>query len=361
MKTINNTILFFLLLILASCDKETLNMTTVLNSDGSCSRSVMFKCDSLTMAGEKTERKHIVDVLDNEAWQKSWESYTDSTKAETSYLCTATRDFDNVSEMNDNYPIEIYNTRIIKQSNYEKHFCGFYSDVTYSETFVDFSKEFAVPGSLFFSEDELSYWLTGEPNILQGKSGYESMSEIDRLESTMNLWQTANHIHDMLTAIADNYDSFDNCPVSRDDILLKRDSLLSNDFYCNKSWDIIGNDNNIDITDVEKAIIGTDYFHKGNVNERLNSLCSSLEERYGAIGLDDIAYTLVVPGTVISVGNGVLTGNNVIEYKVSGVRMLKPDYTICATYRIINWWFVVIASLIVLTPICIAVYTRRKK
>lgn len=366
MKTIN--ILFAVIaltLTCISCTSDDIQMKTVVNRNGSFSRTVRFESDSLTMAGVKCERKNIVNVLNNDDWTKAWTIAQDTVAAENGvekmrYFCSAYRDFNDVSELNANYPVEINGTNILKNASLDFSFRGFYTDITFTEEYADLSTAFSVPAKYFLKEDELSYWVTGTPDIIAGMPGMEAKDVVDKLEERFGKWYIANYIYDVLTVLADSYESFSNCPVAKSQILSVRDSLALEEHWngplSSKLFVAMTGDSNFSAS--VAIVLETDYFSSVDID-------SIMEEKGGndkyANTLDEIDYQLVMPGRILSTGNGTLNENDVISYRVSGRTLLVPDFTISATSRVVNYWFFAVALLIVVIPIVITLRILRNQ
>ncbi|MCQ2200868.1 MAG: hypothetical protein MJZ27_02140 [Bacteroidales bacterium] len=404
MKTIN---IFFaviaVVIALVSCTPQNVQMTTVVNADGSFVRSARFEVDSLTALGEKMDHKLVVNVLDNDLWCKEWETVVDahdSIKApdvnadealvirqaeqedgsfttevfepgqyvpdevKHRYYCTASRSFKDVDELNANYPVEINGKNILKNANLSYSFRGFYTDVTFTEEYVDLSSCFDVPHDNYLTADELSYWVSGFPNIVEGMPGQGAHSVLNEIDSKFLKWYWANKIYDMLTVISTSYALFEDCPLKKDDILALRDSVYHNSPKANL---ILAEVEKLDVVDPVMAsdvVLGTDYFKSNEKLNELNRLISvaNTDEKYVNIaGGDCIIYSLVMPGEVISAGRGKLDENGSVEYIFAGTTLLSPDYTITATSRVINYWFCILALLLIVAPVVITVIIRRKK
>lgn len=374
MKTIDILLaIFAVALSCISCDSDNIEMTTVVNRDGSFSRVVRFESDSLSMIGAETDRKNIVNVLGNEAWCKDWSVERDTVAAKNGvdrmkYFCTATRDFNSVSELNANFPVEINGTNILKNASLDYSFRGFYTDITFKEVYVDLSPAFSVPGKYFLNDDELSYWVAGTPNIIAGMPGMEAFSVTETLQNQFLKWYAANQVYDELTLLADSYSSFHNCPLSKEQILAVRDRLaleeqwngalslaMFNRFF-NSNQESSSSSHSV------ASVLETDYFLSPEVNFVVDNLKSSanFDAKYENL-MVEVDYQLVMPGRLLSTGNGTLKENNVVAYRLSGLSLLSHDYTVTATSRVINYWFFVLALLLIITPIVITVYIRRKR
>lgn len=402
MKTIN--ILFAALAIaisLVSCKPENVQMTTVVNEDGSFARTVRFEVDSI----RAMKHKLVVDVLGSLDWCKEWdivEEPADSVKLPASSLpenviasealvimqtehedglvttevyepgqytprearrriyCTATREFKNVDELNANYPIEINGMNILKNATLSYSLRGLFTDVTFTEEYVDLSPCFAVPHDKYLTMDELTYWLFGYPNLNEGLPGNVAQERLNDLCRRFENWVQANKVYDMLTVLSSNISSFKDCPLQSDNLLALRDSIYVNSRIAEEILAKVG-DLTAKGTDV---ILGTDYFMSAEKQIELNNLMSAakVDDKYVNIaGGDCIIYRLVMPGEITSAGTGKLLEDGSVEYAFSGLNLLTPNYTITATSRIINYWFIALVLLLIITPIALTVIIRSKK
>ena len=250
------TIHFFALLsglILTSACSDNLSMNTEIRADGSCRREIWFKPKSSGVLTDSTFSRDgvIGDVLDNGTWQKRCKF--NGTREELPYplsqaqydsvaaLCAANgkaptdtlsihawREFPSVGEMAGNWPVFIGCERLKADAKLEKQFRWFYTDYTFSETFECLMPKFSIPLTNFLTQDDINFWLTGKPDLLDGMPGCEMSGYLTTYEKLFNRWVNANLCNDVALVIAKYYDSIPNPPMPRDAFVATWDSLAHN-------------------------------------------------------------------------------------------------------------------------------------
>ncbi len=354
------TIMLAAMCLLTACNDE-VSMLTVINKDGSAHREVCFVADSSSTQSylpDSTEAS-MDAILNDDKWSKQWmKVQKDSSRKDSTLMCFASRDFSDVMEMAKAYPIRAGGKSILKDCNLNKTFRWFYTDYAFSETYNDYSAPFNIPITEYLDKDAASYFLTGIPDLLEGKSGCEAKDILDNMNTQYEHWITANIINDMIEIILDNYDSLPGIPITKEDIAATRDSLINYAIDYGPALDIssLGLDRMMD------AYYHTDYFKKtmGSDNVVLKSLEAKLAS-YIVLSNLDVEYRLAMPGAKITnKGNGVIKDNE-IYYSITKPRLLAPNYTIAATFRRTNLWAYIVTLLVASMAIWLSIKLRYKR
>ena len=355
-----------LVLIMASCKNKDDRMLTVINADGTCSREYTFHSTQQWL-GIPPEEDY--DSIVDKTWERSWsvlgadsvrypvpltEGQLDSMQAQdlsqplgNMLMVHVKKDYKSVEEMS----AQIYRaerSHLIKaegikaSSKLEKRFKWFYTDYTFTETFVyEDSTLFPIPLSQFLSADTASYWFTGQPDLTRSLSGAEQKEMLDGIEKKVSQWSNANWFYEICNVIIANYDKVQNPPVSKERFANIRDSLVM--LPCVINADEEGfTSNGIFSSQFEKI------FQSDAYTEFLQSYEGGLGQ-YGAFSFGT-NYDLVMPGRVLDAGMGQYDGK-VIHYRLGGERMIPGDYTITATSRVTNVWAFVVTILVILLTV----------
>ena len=332
MKTIRlYAAIVFAAVALSSCDEQygDAKMHTTINSDGTCSRSIDFK----------TEFETIPNGIN---LGSDWVAIPDDDTARHAYV----RNFDNVEQMSMAMPLRLNKKPLSSKATLEKRFRWFYTEYTFTEVFATIGGNFPLPPTNYADAEEVNYWFTGQPNLINGMNGAEAMERLSDLDSKMTNWFCDNVINSGLDYIYTHYDSIANPPVSREQFAQLHDSLAT--FIRNQSG---------------KYILS--YDSKKGFQEFFKSDAYSIffsDSSYCAEGFRDhlvpvvnftflsVPYALTMPGKVTDPGNGILS-DSVITYTLSGERLIPADFTITATSRQTNIWAYVVTVIVILLAI----------
>lgn len=355
MKTNSKTIaVMMLVLFMASCNNKDARMLTVINKDGTCIREYSFYT---------TEEKLMIpqdedfDSLIDRHWERTWtvigndslrhpvpmtKTQVDSFQKQhpdiqfsDSLMVHVKKRFETVQDMSDNL---LMAEGFKANSKLEKIFKWFYTDYSFTETFVyDGPPVFPVPISRFLSADSASYWFTGHPDLTRNCSGQEKKEVLDKMEAKVNQWVNANWFAEICKIIADNYDMVKNPPVSKEAFISQCDELAMHPDVLNYTDEKFDN---------FKKVFDNHFHSDAYTSLKTDTLDDSLP--YGSFLAFNTNYDLVMPGRVTDAGMGEYDGH-VIHYRVSGERTI-PDgfkYSIMATSRVTNIWAFVVTFLVI--------------
>ena len=363
---INIIAAMMLFVILASCGNKDNRMLTVINEDGTCSREYTFHSSQQWLSASSSED---YDSIVDKTWERSWsvlgadsvrypvpltEAQLDSMQEldlskplGNLLMVHAKKEYQCVEEMSAHlYRAERHHLKevdnIKANSTLEKHFKWFYTDYTFSESFVyDGPALFPIPLDRFLSADTVSFWFTGQPDLTQNLSGAEQKDMLDDIEKKIGQWTNANWFYEICNVIIANYDQIQNPPVSKERFSIVRDSLVMMPCVLNANEGEGLGDNITNL--LEKTFQSDAYKQFLQTNE-------SGFRQYEQLLSFGNNYDLQMPGTVIDAGMGQYDGD-VIHYRLGGERLIPGAYTITATSRVTNVWAFVITILVVLLAI----------
>ncbi|MBR1520052.1 MAG: hypothetical protein IJ635_02300 [Bacteroidaceae bacterium] len=344
---------------IASCDKsKNVQLHTIINEDGSCERHVSYsnvmtktERDSL-WAGDNVQWAYpLPECLNIDAFM---DSHTDIGEGDT--VTTTFRSmFNSVEEMCQRTPLNLNGSRIKSKASLEKHFCWLYTEYTYTETFISVEDSFKLPVANYADKDVISYWFTGKPNLMQGLTGSEVSQRISKMEEQVDQWFNDNFYQSVFEYMVDNYDSIPNPPISKERFVALRDSFYH--YIIGKSEMMVLN---LEIQDNYR-----EFYHSNAYADFFNDetplgegLSNKLYTHFNIFSFD-VPYILTMPGTVWNPGTGIIK-DGTIHYQLTGERLIPGDYVITATSRVTHIWAYVVTLLIILLPLAVSFYRRKK-
>ena len=371
---INIIAAMMLFVILASCGNKDNRMLTVIHEDGTCSREYTFHTTQQWLGVSPDDD---YDSLVTKNWECSISvlgadsvrypapltqakldslQELDLSKPLGNYLMAhAKKEYQSVEEMSAHlYRAERHHLQEVENikanSTLEKHFKWFYTDYTFSETFVyDGPALFPIPLDRFLSADTASFWFTGQPDLTCHCSGAEQKDMLDDIEKKIGQWTNANWFYEICNVIIANYDQIQNPPVSKERFSIVRDSLVMMPCVLNANEGEGLGDN---ITNLLEKTFQSDAY---KLFLQTNESGFKQYEQLLSFGNN---YDLQMPGTVIDAGMGQYDGD-VIHYRLGGERLIPGAYTITATSRVTNVWAFVVTFLVILLAVGSFFYRRK--
>ena len=318
-------------LALASCDEWDVQMDTQVMRDGSCVRTVTTDDDGCLTEDEGwdvLETKDSVDVLRNKVQG-----------------VTVSRKFERVEDMNGSPALQIFGRPLKSEATLDRKFKWFYTDYTFTETFLGWEDSFKIPVTDYMSKDEASFWFTGYPELPKGITGKE-------LEYLSDMSCNAEHWFFDVTwdiyfrSIAEYYDQIKNPPVDRETFLSMRDSVMKSAYK--EELNFFG-DGDSDALKYLDRFFKTKVFTETDIPEA-ESYGVSLWYQSVGLGCLKASYTLKLPGKVIDAGRGQIE-DGVIQYRFGGDYLTVGDYAFTATSRVVNVWAFLLSGLILVIAV----------
>ncbi|MBO4673813.1 MAG: hypothetical protein J5616_05640 [Bacteroidaceae bacterium] len=340
---------------IASCDKPNVQLHTIIHEDGRCEREVSYHTvmskedrDSLWGGDNVAWAQPLPECLNTDAFMGSHTDVDGDT-----VTTTFSNSFNTVEEMCQMTPLNLNGSRIQSKASLEKHFRWFYTEYTYTETFISVADTFKIPVSDYADKDVVSYWFTGQPNLMQGLTGAEVAQRIDTMETWVDKWVNANIYQFAVEYIVGNYDSIPNPPVSKERFVELRDSIYH---YIISKY---GDELNFEAPDCYKEFFHSDAYADFFDDETPlgKGLSDKLSTQLNIFSFD-VPYVLTMPGTVVNAGTGTIK-DGVIYYPLTGERLIPGDYTITATSRVTHIWAYVVTILLILVAIGSFIYRRK--
>ncbi len=167
--------------------------------------------------------------------------------------------FKSTEEMSQQTPLQLNGTRLRSKASLKKQFRWFYTNYVFSETFYCVGDTFQLADTLYADKALISYWFTGEPNLVKGLSGAEASQKLSEIEPAINRWLNDNLIKVGFDYIVSHYDSIPAPPVSKERFIELHDSLVQ--------FIMAGSDDLLDIKPEERLQA---FFHSDAYNSFFN-------------------------------------------------------------------------------------------
>lgn len=338
--------LFAMLLVaLSACESGPIDMNTIIHADGTCRREICFKADSAALAdGSIKAHSNILDILNNDGW---------TYKVQDTLWVKACRDFSSPDEMAEAMPLQVAGHQVRSKAKLEKRFRWFYTDYIYTETFESIAPTFVIPLTNYMEKDMADYWLTGTPDVMKGYSGLEMKNYLDRMEDAFFHFVNANIMNDLMDVLAEHYDNIPKAPVSKEEFLARKSELIA-------QADKMSVDGlNFDYEKLLAETFKTEVYSQAlKADTVITEAWEQRQDIYVSLLMLDVDYQLTMPGGIIEIykcGDGVFRDGE-LHYRLNGMRLLAPCYTIKATSSGKNNWALYLSLAVVLLAIGLGIY-----
>ena len=334
-----------LLVALSACESGPIDMNTIIHADGTCRREICFKADSAALAnGSIKAHSNILDILNNDGW---------TYEVQDTLRVKACRDFSSPDEMAEAMPLQVAGHQVRSKAKLEKRFRWFYTDYIYTETFESIAPTFVIPLTNYMEKDMADYWLTGTPDVMKGYSGLEMKNYLDRMEDAFFHFVNANIMNDLMDVQAEHYDNIPKAPVSKEEFLARKSELIA-------QADKMSVDGlNFDYEKLLAETFKTEVYSQAlKADTVISEAWEQRQNVYVSLLMLDVDYQLTMPGGIIEVlkcGDGVFRDGE-LHYRLNGMRLLAPCYTIKATSSGKNNWALYLSLAVVLLAIGLGIY-----
>ena len=365
MKILDKMAMLAAVLLVASCAQRDITVTTSVGGDGSCVRTVTLKGDSSILVGavDSDEKGALLSLGD---WEKSWSidngrtlhpypmslAQYDSLAQELvsggykkslsdTVLLSAVRRFGSVESMAASQPLQIDGSVLEARGSFEKKFRWFYTYYTFNETYEPLKDKYPLPMEDYVKPEVASFWFTGSPNLIQGNTPSESKDKLDAIQNDVERWLSACWMAVYCDVVVAHYKKVADAPVDKESFVVNRGALL--EFSLKKGLEVANNalsyiDEYYGCNAYTSSLKGDSLFQS-----ELDDRCQFLFD----VAALDVRYNLIMPGAVIDAGDGALV-DGIVEYRLTGSRLIPQNYTICATSRQLNVWAVTVTVLLLL-------------
>ena len=334
-----------LLTTLTACESGHIDMNTIIHADGTCRREICFKADSAALAnGSDNVHSNVLDILNDNGW---------TYEVQDTFRVKAYRDFSSPDEMAEAMPLQVAGQQVKSKAKLEKQFRWFYTDYIYTETFESIASTFVIPLTNYMEKDMADFWLTGTPDVMKGYSGLEMKDYLDSMEDAYMHFVNANILNDLMDVLAEHYNDITKAPVCKEEFLASKSELIEQ-----------ADKMSTDVLNFEPEKLLAETFKTEAYNQALKDdpvISEAWEQRqnvYVSLLMLDVDYLLTMPGGIIEIykcGDGVFRDGE-LHYRLNGMRLLAPCYTIKATSSGKNNWAFYLSLAIVLLAIGLCIY-----
>lgn len=367
MKTTIRNIVILASALLAACSPNA-NMTTVLNSNGSCDRVLVATVNEKFIQGDTTEHPFIMDLngwdikwkfkgekIRNDWPVKDWKK--DPLDSAATITAIAHKHYNSVKQMAEEFRIKPSNawSDIRIKPMLEERFRFFYTYYDYKESFSKLPITQVIPVSRYLSAEEAGYWLTGKPDILKGMNGVEAVDVLNNIEKRAGKWLIHNLFEMQYSELLKHLELIANHPAKAT-MDTQKDSVFALYFS-----EYTSEQAKYDLMPILDKAFKTQAF--GNFAKAGNdSLVAQINEPETYKHLSDyfsviIDYKLVMPGDIIT-SDGILS-QDTLSWRIDAYRLLNGDYTMEASSKKTNLWaFFVVAFLVLGTLVLF--FVKRK-
>lgn len=336
---------------------ERKDVTTKINRDGSCSRSV-GSFDPRDFKGIDSV-KHNMPIPIDQSWEL--ETINDTT-------AVLRKDFTSVGDLNASYARDESKLKMYKRKvELTKKFSWFHTVFRYRETYDGILTE--IPLSNYMSEAEAEAFKMDDREDHPLFAGLESKARkslIDNIEERFGLWLHANMyslIVDDIINVADSLKMIDKISINTEEL---KDSVQYQIDKLEKQLIIFDfSDDQLDLITLVNLMaheLGLDSIAKKNIGRIYNE--DFFEERYEdklfAGITDDYDNRLLMPGLLTDTNAELLRGDTLM-WDVDLIKFIDSDYVMFAESKVTNYWTYVLSGFIILMAVTIPFLGKLRK
>lgn len=333
------------------------SVTTKINRDGSCSRSIG--------SFDPRDFKGIDSVLHNLPIpvDMSWnlETINDST-------AVLRKDFTSVGALNASYARDESKLKMYKRNmELTKKFRWFHTVFHYRETYEGILTEIPLMNYMSKAEAETFKMDNQEDHpLFIGLDSKARKSLIDNIEERFGLWLHANMysmIVDDIINVADSLKMLDKNSINnkalKDSVQYQIDKLEKQIITFDFSDDQL---DLISLVNLMAHELDLDSIAKRNIGRIYNE--DFFEERYEdklfAGITDDYGNRLIMPGLLIDTNAESLKGDT-LKWNVDLIKFIDSDYEMFAESKVTNYWAYVLSGLIILIAVIIPIIGKLRR
>jgi hypothetical protein len=346
---------------------------TSVNRDGTIYRQYAVRGDSadvfngslMVPSGDRWQIDHVYDHKEKD----------DSTSEKSQYVYTASRKFENVTELNDWLDSDTSSGTVKVKINLEKRFRWFYTYYDYKEVFPMSFPFVKLPVDSFLTgleqsvilDDDKTVYSPADRNFIWKRdtityrySPYDSM-EMKRIsnqcEEKLGRWMTASFIEEFISLLESD---FSENPATRD---IRRISDQFVEVVFNKVKIISGDSINVQfLVSTGDSLLHSDglktlYAANPAVFAEISDKISHLDFMEND---DDYYQSLTMPGTVFSTNAGEVREALLIWDFEPGSFLMK-DYVMSASSRVANPGMMVVTAILALLLLAVLITGRKRQ
>lgn len=353
------TLLLLLSLGMTSCSTY-YRMTSRIDTNGSMHREVYARGDSAFIAGNKTHNPFLFQL------DTDWQIVNlDSTLKfnfwgeEEKLNVKACR---NIPLINGEYfsisnGKEQMSSLAIPTEQLKKRFKWFYTYYIYTATYKELSDKGPVPLDKYLNKEEQIIWFRGDNAAFSGMNGIEQNDKLDKLEAKFGEWYNRSQ-YEVIWEVIRQFTS-----QKGDTVYVNRLNELKETVYTNhlSGKDGCGDAGIDDVCALFDKVGQTNYYlelYKAHA-KAMDNMCEQ-KIKIAEVFYHAIQFELTMPGTLLS-SNASLSTNNIMVWKIDGLRLLTGNYVLTAESRVINYWAFGLTLLIILATLGIFIKLYRNR
>lgn len=353
------TLLLLLSLGMTSCSTY-YRMTSRIDTNGSMHREVYARGDSAFIAGNKTHNPFLFQL------DTDWQIVNlDSTLKfnfwgeEEKLNVKACR---NIPLINGEYfsisnGKEQMSSLAIPTEQLKKRFKWFYTYYIYTATYKELPDKRPVPLDKYLNKEEQIIWFRGDNAAFSGMNGIEQNDKLDKLEAKFGEWYNRSQ-YEVIWEVIRQFTS-----QKGDTVYVNRLNELKETVYTNhlSGKDSCGDAGIDDVCALFDKVGQTNYYlelYKAHA-KAMDNMCEQ-KIKIAEVFYHAIQFELTMPGTLLS-SNASLSTNNIMVWKIDGLRLLTGNYVLTAESRVINYWAFGLTLLIILATLGIFIKLYRNR
>ena len=331
--------LFITIIVFSSCRE--INISTIVNKDGSFTRIVTITGDSSDVF-----KPNLPYPVDN-----SWEmKFQKDTTGSENYVLTYTKFFNNSNLLNQEINEDTsWRKKLNRNINVERKLGFFYSYVVYKET-IGAANPFNLLDYKDYISKEDMLWLTRKKLALNSSDS----SKIEQADDMELKYLLEVITYEVVAVLKKSIEQLNSPVIDSNQVDNYRDSiaLKVDDWDFNSSTDFVDylaewtNNSNI----YKLKTVNSTLF------EKLDNDIQFLEDIFD---MEDYKVTVELPG-IITETNSLSTKGNQVVWNVNASSILFEDYNMIVESRVINSWMFVIAGVILLLFIVLVIFKLGK-
>ena len=353
------TLLLLLSLGMTSCSTY-YRMTSRIDTNGSMHREVYARGDSAFIAGNKTHNPFLFQL------DTDWQIVNlDSTLKfnfwgeEEKLNVKACR---NIPLINGEYfsisnGKEQMSSLAIPTEQLKKRFKWFYTYYIYTATYKELPDKGPVPLDKYLNKEEQIIWFRGDNAAFSGMNGIEQNDKLDKLEAKFGEWYNRSQ-YEVIWEVIRQFTS-----QKGDTVYVNRLNELKETVYTThlSGKDSCGDAGIDDVCALFDKVGQTNYYlelYKAHA-KAMDNMCEQ-KIKIAEVFYHAIQFELTMPGTLLS-SNASLSTNNIMVWKIDGLRLLTGNYVLTAESRVINYWAFGLTLLIILATLGIFIKLYRNR
>ncbi|NOX47123.1 MAG: hypothetical protein GXO89_09125 [Chlorobi bacterium] len=331
--------LFISIFLLSSC--EEISIRTVVNKDGSFTRTIMVTGDSNEVL--KSELPYPVD----ETWERT---FLKDTTDNNDYILVYSKSFKSSKLLNREINRDTsWRKNLKRQIEVEKKFGFFYSYLVYRETIKAANPFTKLDYKDYISKEDL-LWLSGKKLALNSSDS----AKIDDAEKRAETYLQKAFTEEIIAALKKGVEQFNNRAIRPELIDEYRDSIALKI----QDWDF------------KSAMDFVDYLAEWTNDNSVYKLKKTIPALFENIDDDtkfikDIfsmqAYKVYVemPG-IITETNSLSMNGGQAQWNVTASSILIEDYVMLVESRIVNYWMFILTGIVLISFIGLILWKSRK-